>query len=71
MTKKLVSVIIPSYNHSTFIEQTITSVLQQTYSNLEVIVVDDCSTDKSAELINAIEDKRVKKVFSGYERRYS
>lgn len=63
MTKKLVSVIIPSYNHSAFIEQTIHSVLQQTYANLEVIVVDDCSADNSVELINAIEDKRVKKVF--------
>lgn len=47
----LVSVIIPNYNHAKFLEQRIESVLNQTYSNIEVIILDDCSTDKSPEII--------------------
>lgn len=47
----LVSVIIPNYNHAQFLEQRIESVLNQTYSNIEVIILDDCSTDQSLEII--------------------
>ena len=45
--KKLVSVIIPSYNHEKYICDCVMSVLNQTYKNLEVFVMDDCSTDNS------------------------
>lgn len=57
----LVSVIIPCYNGASFIEETIQSVLNQTYRNLELLVVDDGSTDNSAELIKklAMQDSRV------------
>jgi len=46
-----VSVIIPNYNHALFLKQRIDSVLNQTYKNFEVIILDDCSTDNSARLI--------------------
>ncbi|HFU3805249.1 TPA: glycosyltransferase family 2 protein [Streptococcus suis] len=50
----LVSVIIPMYNATLFIEETIQTVLQQTYSNTEIIVVDDCSTDTSYEVVSQL-----------------
>lgn len=46
-----VSVIIPNYNHASFLKERIESVLQQDYSDFEVIIIDDCSTDNSNEII--------------------
>ncbi len=50
----LVSIITPSYNSSRFINECIESVIAQTYGEWEMIIVDDCSTDESVELISEI-----------------
>jgi glycosyltransferase involved in cell wall biosynthesis len=49
-SKPLVSIIIPNYNHSMYLDQSIQSALNQTYSNIEVILNDNCSTDNSIEV---------------------
>ena len=62
----LISVIMPAYNAERFIEQAIRSVQRQTVCNWELIVVDDCSADKTAEQIRqlATEDMRIIPVYS-------
>lgn len=60
MKKDLVSVVVPVYNASKFIEETIENVLSQTYQNFELILVDDISTDDSIEKIKKYTDKRIK-----------
>lgn len=52
MTPK-VSVVIPNFNHAKFLRQRIDSVLNQTYKNFEVIILDDCSDDGSDSIINS------------------
>lgn len=58
----LISVIIPVFNREQTIKKCIESVLNQTYTNFEVIVVNDCSTDGTQEIISQIQDVRVKLV---------
>lgn len=52
----LVSVLIPNYNHARYLDDRIHSVLNQTYLNFEVIILDDKSTDNSLEIINKYKD---------------
>lgn len=58
-----VSVIIPSYNRGNFIEETINSVLNQTFNNFEILVVDDGSTDNTKEIVSKIKDERLKYIY--------
>lgn len=56
----LLSVIIPCYNVELFVEQAINSIINQTYKNLEIWIIDDGSTDSTLEKINTIKDERIK-----------
>ncbi len=60
-----VSVIMPSYNHSRFIEEAIRSVLNQTFDDFELIIIDDGSSDNSQEIIQKFAeiDPRIKPIF--------
>lgn len=57
LNQPLVSVIIPAYNAEVFIAKTLESVLSQTYQNIEVLVVDDGSSDKTAEIVKSFAQK--------------
>lgn len=56
---KLVSVCINAYNSEKYIAETIESVINQTYQNLQIIVVDDASTDSTAEIVKSFDDPRI------------
>ncbi len=60
--RDLVSIITPTFNSEKFISETILSVLNQTYSNWEMIIVDDCSNDKTYEIVQKFSnsDSRIK-----------
>jgi len=55
----LVSIILTSYNQGQYIKQCIESILEQSYTNFELIISDDCSTDNSLEIINSFRDERI------------
>lgn len=57
--EKLVSVCINAYNSADVIGETLESVLNQTYKNLQIIIVDDCSTDNTAEIVKSYDDDRI------------
>lgn len=59
----LVSIIMPSWNTERFIAETIQSVLDQTYTNWELIIVDDCSSDNTDEVVASFKDERIKYLF--------
>ena len=63
-SNQLVSVIIPTFNRAKFIVETINSVLKQTYTNLEIIIVDDGSIDETGKIVKAIKDQRIKYIYT-------
>jgi glycosyltransferase involved in cell wall biosynthesis len=60
---KLVSVIIPAYNQSDYLGVTIQSVLDQTYQDIEILVIDDGSTDDTRKVANRFSDQRIKYIY--------
>ena len=58
----LVSVVIPTYNRAHLLKDAIQSVLVQTFTDFEIIIVDDGSTDDTRELINSFDDPRIRYV---------
>lgn len=59
MQNDLVSIIMPSYNCGRFVRETIESVLAQTYTNWELLFVDDCSTDDTEAIVKSFGDSRI------------
>ena len=59
MENSLVSIIMPSYNTAKYIGESIDSVIEQTYKNWELIIVDDCSTDNTDEVVAQYDDSRI------------
>ena len=53
---------MPTYNVAPFIKEAIESVLRQTYRNFELLVIDDCSTDETIEVVRGIKDSRIRVV---------
>jgi glycosyltransferase involved in cell wall biosynthesis len=59
--KPLVSVLMPVYNTEKYIAGAIQSMIDQTYTNLEILITDDCSTDDSGKIIDQFTDSRIRK----------
>src|SRR2546423_988247 len=61
MESPLVSIVVPAYNAEKYLEETIQSVIAQTYPNWQLVIVDDGSTDNTAEIVKswALRDKRI------------
>ena len=62
----LVSVIIPNYNHADYLEERISTIVNQSYKNIEVLLMDDCSTDDSRSVLEkwAAKDDRIEVLFN-------
>ena len=62
MNNEIISIIVPCYNVEKYIERCVTSLVNQTYTNIEIILVDDGSTDSTGELCDNYEkaDNRIK-----------
>lgn len=60
MPESLVSVIMPTYNHAEFIREAIESVLNQSYKNLELIIIDNYSEDNTQQIVGSFRDDRIR-----------
>jgi glycosyltransferase involved in cell wall biosynthesis len=57
MNNPLVSVLIPCYNVEKYVEESINSILKQTYTNLQIVAINDCSTDRTGEILRELAGK--------------
>src|SRR3989338_10314783 len=57
-----VSIVLPTYNGARYLRQSIDSCLSQTYKNIELIIVDDCSTDETPDIVHSYNDPRIRYV---------
>ena len=60
MTSPLVSIIIPTFNREKELKRSVNSVFNQTYTNWEICIVDNFSSDNTVQIINNYEDQRIK-----------
>jgi glycosyltransferase involved in cell wall biosynthesis len=58
--EKLVSVIIPTYNRAEYLQQAIESVMVQTYTNFELLILDNCSSDHTSNVVSQFNDPRIR-----------
>lgn len=63
MKEPLVSVIMPAYQGELYIKNAIASILNQTYTNFELIIIEDASTDRTRQIIDEFSDKRIRKYY--------
>ncbi len=61
MNKPLVSVLMPCYNVEKYVEESMNSILSQTYTNLQIVAINDCSKDRTGEILHrmARQDSRI------------
>lgn len=63
MSKPKISILLPAYNHAKYIGETIESVLNQTFSDFELLISDDCSTDNTVQVIKGYADERITGIY--------
>ena len=69
--KDLVSVIIPAYNHEKFVGEAVESVLNQSFKNIELIVIDDGSIDRTGEVVQSYNDHRLTYIYQENQDAYN
>jgi glycosyltransferase involved in cell wall biosynthesis len=65
MNRPIVTVLMPVYNGEKYLREAIESILRQTFRNFELLIIDDGSTDRSVEIIEAYDDPRIRLVHNG------
>lgn len=68
MNNNLVTVFIPAYNAEMYISECLNSIVNQTYKNLEILIIDDGSTDDTVKIIETFNDRRIKLIKNNYNR---